>query len=87
MPVVAPPAAFRQPRTSRILWTDNFGYYTPQIRETCKDVDGQRASQCPAPGYLIEWPYMQIAPDNSLQVCIGELCEYNADYVDMSLVV
>jgi hypothetical protein len=54
------------------------------------DVQGRgrpKGLSVPCSCYLIEWPYMQIAPDNSLQVCLGALCEYNADYVDMWLVV
>ncbi len=74
MPIVAPPAAFRQPSTSVYYRSYTTNTYYPALAEVCK----LGSDSCSTPGYAVQWPYMQVGSDPALQVNINNayICVY-----------
>ncbi len=63
-PIVAPPAAFRQPNTSTFYRTSTRNAYLTTLVKACNYSD----PGCSDPGYAVQWPYMQVGFDTSPQV-------------------
>jgi hypothetical protein len=67
MPIRAPPAAYRRGVTSSFYFTSTRNTWQPVLVEACKFGD----ASCSAPGYAVQWPYMQLGTDSVAKVSVS----------------
>jgi hypothetical protein len=71
LPIVAPPAAFREAANATLVSSASLpGWYYPQVTSRCNYGD----PGCSTPGYVMQWPYLQIGSKTDSQVLYAHVC-------------